>query len=73
LNGKKNFKLFGQHALKRRAISNCPYRDKSQCLVAKHSGILAEKREKLAFATTAKFLRFPNEKPEKPIFLKKRF
>jgi hypothetical protein len=38
-----------------------------------HPGILAEKGEKLAFATTAIFSRFPNEKPEKPIFAENSF
>jgi hypothetical protein len=38
-----------------------------------HHGIIAEQKEKLAFATTAIFLRFPNEKPEKPIFSKNSF
>jgi hypothetical protein len=40
-------------------------------LCGNHPGILAEKKENLAFATTAIFWRFPNEKPEKPIFYKK--
>ena len=44
-----------------------------QCLCVKHPGIVAEKREEFAFATTAIFLRFPKEKPEKPIFVKNSF
>jgi hypothetical protein len=42
-------------------------------LQVNHPDKVADQREKLAFATTAIFSRFPNEKPEKPIFVKKRF
>jgi hypothetical protein len=39
-------------------------------LCVNHPGILAEEWKKLAFATNAIFLRFPNKKPEKPTLAK---
>jgi hypothetical protein len=36
-----------------------------------HPGILAEKWERLAFATNAIFCRFPNKNPENATFSKK--
>jgi hypothetical protein len=36
-----------------------------------HADILAEKWERLAFATTAIFSRFPNKNPENATFMKK--